>query len=460
MASWNRLLALVLTVKPETGRSRSTRPPATTTARRVVAIVGLLWLLVPFPGLAQTEDRLAELMRRIDALERELDELRAEAAELLAAAEEEAAPPPAAVEEEGAAASAAPAEAEEQEKRLPGPLVFGKNQNLTVKLSGRLHRMILGVDDGRGSDALFTDSEQGPTMLRVDVEGRPGERLGLGATLETGIRQNRPFLVSQDVPESDPSITVRIAEIFLDSSAAGKFTLGRGFAAAWLSPEVDLSATQFAALLPVGMLAPGLKFVDRGTGELSVIRVRDHFVDVERLLLVDRFRYDSPRFGGLQLSGTLAADSRWDVALRTRHRPAAWTIVGGASFQDEPFDGVEQRWDAAASLRHEPTGLNLTAAFSVDELTGGRESDSHIVKLGWLADLFPIGKTAFAADFYRVRDLRLPGDDATSFGVVGVQKWPSFGLDFYLGLRRYEIDRSDIDLEPLLVAPFGVVLNF
>ena len=132
--------------------------------------------------------------------------------------------------------------------------------------------------------------------------------VGVGAS---GRRQNRPFLVSQDMRDSGASVTVRHAEVFF-STPAGKFTLGRGFAAAWLAAEIDLSGTQFANLLPVGMLAPGLKFVDRSTGELGSIRVREHFVDVERLLLVDRLRYDSPRFGGAQISGSLAGDNRWD----------------------------------------------------------------------------------------------------------------------------------------------------
>ena len=92
------------------------------------------------------------------------------------------------------------------------------------------------------------------------------------------------------------------------------------------------------------------------------LQVLDHFVDVERLLLVDRARYDSPQFGpGLQISGSLASDNRWDVALRAKPKNTGnWTLVGGASFQDKPFSGIDRRQDAVVSVRHNKTGLNLT----------------------------------------------------------------------------------------------------
>ena len=148
-------------------------------------------------------------------------------------------------------------------------------------------------------------------------------------------------------------------------------------------PEIDLSGTQFASLLPVGMLFPGLKFATSETGRLSPIRVRSHFADLERFLIADRFRYDSPRFAGIQLSGSVAADSRWDVAMRTRHGSKSFTIVGATTYQSEPFRDLDWRWDAGASTRHEPTGLNFTFGFFNERHLNGRDSKGFILKAGW-----------------------------------------------------------------------------
>lgn len=340
------------------------------------------------------------------------------------------------------------------------PVVESKNENLKVTLGGRIHRMIQIVDDDLGITTLFTDAEQGPTILKVAAKSEPGDALSLGATLEVAVQQNRPFKVSQDQVEGGIDITGRIAEIFMDADKAGKFSLGRGFAAGWLAPEIDLSMTQFAALLPVGMLSPGLKFADCYADTLTSIQVLTHFIDVERLLIQDRFRYDSHTVSGLRLSGTIAADERWDLALRSRHTPGDFTVAGGTSYQHKPFEGIDRRWDIGISVRHEPTGLSVTAGYSAEELTRSSDATTWVAKLGWLADLVEMGKTAFAADYYQSHDIRLDGDEGISYGVVAMQKWPAYGLDFYAGVRRYEVKRPDIDLKPLLVVPFGVVLTF
>ena len=90
-------------------------------------------------------------------------------------------------------------------------------------------------------------------------------------------------------------------------------------------------------------------------------------------------------------------------------------MVGGGSYQNKPFDGVDTRYDGVASFRHEPSGLNVTAGATNEKMTRGATATSWIVKVGWLTDLVPLGKTAFSADFYRVSDLRVDGDRGTSY---------------------------------------------
>jgi len=416
-----------------------------------IVVLSILGVAVAAEGAAaQTVDQIEAYERRIDEQQRQLDEMRQELDALKAAMQVSA----------GRESSGRAGQSETPEPE--GRLVLRKNENLSVAFSGRVHRMLLGVDDGANSDAFFTDSEQGPTMLRFDATGRVSESLSLGATIETGIRQNRPFQISQDNPDGPTSVTARIAEVYLDSSRIGKFSLGRGFAAGWLAPEMDLSGTQFASLLPVGMLAPGMKFVDEANNSLSNIRVLDHFADVERQLVVDRARYDSPSFGpGLQLSGSVGHDGRWDAALRARPKVSEnWTLVGAASFQDKPFDGIDRRQDAVVSVRHNATGLNLTIGGVNENLTGGRDANTYIVKAGWLTDIVSLGKTAFSIDYYNVSDLRLAGDEAESVGFFAVQKWADYGLDFYAGYRRYDVSRPDIGLKALDILALGVALNF
>lgn len=339
--------------------------------------------------------------------------------------------------------------------------VMRQGEHGELRLGGRIHRVVMWVDDGASQQGFFMDSDQGPTMLRVDVSIRSGGGWTVAGVLEVGIQSNRAFRVSQDNPNPGTDITVRDAEVVLGHATFGQASLGRGFAAAWVAPEVDLSGTVPSALLASGNLAPGMKFVDRATDSLSAIRVSDHFADTERLLLVDRFRYDSPPlFGGLQLSGTVAADARWDLALRYYRSDDDWSIRAAATYEHEPFRDVDDRVNLYGSLRHNRTGLSLTAVIGRAQERDGRTGAGFVVKGGWLTSLTSIGPTAFSIDYGSLRDVIEEGDQAGSFGVFAQQKWDSIGLDIYAGFRRYGVTRPDIDLQPLHAVAFGVILSF
>lgn len=121
-----------------------------------------------------------------------------------------------------------------------------------------------------------------------------------------------------------------------------------------------------------------------------------------------------------ELEAENADDSRWDTALRAKYTPGRFTVVAGGSYQNKPFTGVDTRYDGVASVRHDPSGLNLTAGATNEKMTRGATATSWIVKLGWLADLVPLGKTAFSADYYRVSDIRVDGDRSTSYGLFAM----------------------------------------
>jgi len=174
------------------------------------------------------------------------------------------------------------------------PFVIRRSENGVLSLSGRVHRVVMQVDDGASRNGFFMDSDQGPSVLRVDASTQAANGWKISGALEVGMQSNRSFMVSQDNPNPGTDIQMREANINIEHERFGKFSLGRGLAAALLYPEIDLSGTVPVALLNVGNLAPGMRFVDRSTNDLSSIQVLQHFVDTERLGLVDRFRYDSP----------------------------------------------------------------------------------------------------------------------------------------------------------------------
>jgi hypothetical protein len=330
----------------------------------------------------------------------------------------------------------------------------------SVTFSGRVHRVVMSVADGVERKGFFMDSDQGPTMARVDAVKISGAWLIRGA-LEVGVQSNRASRVSQDQPNPGTDLTVRTAEFVIEHQRFGTASFGRGFAAAWVVPEIDLSGTAPAALLASGNLAPGMKFVDGATSELSAVQVSDHFADTERLLLTDRFRYDSPRLAGVfQLSGSVGADSRWDAALRVFPSVRGWLIRGAATYLHEPFGDFDYRAELGLTVRHERTGLSVSGGGTRGRAADDRVASAGVIKAGWLFQAVTMGETAVSVDYSSGSNASLDGDSASSFGVFALQKWGSVGLDFYLGYRRYEVERPDLDLLPLNTLTLGVILAF
>ena len=394
------------------------------------------------------EGRIDEQQQQLDAMREELEALKRTAG-MRTAATAEAEPAPAEV-------SSVVADDASYE-----PFVVSRSENSMLTLGGRVHRVIMQVDDGASTNGFFMDSDQGPTMLRADISSRVSSDWTLAGALEVGIQSNRPFRVNQDNPNPGTDITVREADLELKSDRYGTVSFGRGFSAAWTTPEIDLSGTVPSALLAVGNLAPGMQFVDRATNELSGIAVSQHFADTERLLLVDRLRYDSPRFGGgFQLSGTLAADARWDTAFRYYPSNDDWTIRAAATYQHKPFQDIDARYDIGFAARHNETGLNLNVGLVDGKAADGRDPSAYVIKAGWLTNLNSLGYTAFSIDLSSGNGARLADDEAESIGLFVQQKLDSVGLDLYGGFRRYEVERPDADLRPMNVFALGAIFTF
>lgn len=422
---------------------------------KIAITVSALFLLLSLsPASAQTLEQIEAYEQRIEAQQRQLDAMRAELEELkrLAAGDH------AAETEESAPEPVLLAETTPDEKQA---FVLRRTDTSVLKVGGRIHRVLMNVDDGISNTRLFIDSDQGPTMLRADISNKFSDELTVSGAIEVGIQGNRSFRVSQDAPNPGTDILVRIGEVVADHKRYGKLSFGRGFAAAWAAPEIDLSGTTPAALLPVGMFSPSLKFANASTNQLSDIQVNQHFIDVERLLLTDRMRYDSPSFaGGMQLSTSLAPDNRWDAALRYYPTTKNWTVRSFATYQSKPFRDVDDRVDLGFSARHNESGLSLTATWANSKLLSGRDSNAYVIKGGWLTDLNSLGTTAFSIDYFVAEDQRLVGDKAESMGFFALQKWQAVGIDLYGGYRIYEVSRPDISLNDLNALALGIIFTF
>ncbi|MGI9531132.1 porin [Lutimonas sp.] len=331
----------------------------------------------------------------------------------------------------------------------------------SISFGGSIHRTIMYVDDGLNNDFFFMDSEQPPTHLRVSVENSLNENISVFGNLWIGIQSNRPFEVSQDNKNPGVAFRALISEVGISHKKIGSLELGSGFTSSAVFTEVDMSGTSIGSMLTSGNLAPGMKFVDADSNELSDRQVFNYFLDTERLMLADRIRFDSKSFaGGFMVSASAAADSRWDASVRFFPEVGKWAFRAVLTYEQKPFRDLDSRTLAGFGIRHEETGINLTTIASYGFTPDDRDPYGFVIKGGIQQNFTDLGKTSFSIDYAKNHDATIEGERATSYSFFVNQSINPINLVIYLGYRKYDVTDSDLNLLPINTTTLGVFFNF
>ena len=340
-------------------------------------------------------------------------------------------------------------------------VVTSGQDRIKLAISGQINRAINVANDGDDTKAYHVDNDNSSTRIRFVGTGQATEDLTIGTRMEVELQSNDSSNVNQ-IDESEGSVNFkdRVAEVFFKSDTLGMISMGQGWTASDSTSEVDLSGASVIAYSSVSDLAGGLFFYDDGADALTDVQVKDTFSNLDGLGRQDRLRYDTPEFYGFMLSTSAVEDQQWDAAVRWGAELGGFQ-AGAAFAYSEPNDS-DYRINGSASAIHLDTGLNLTFAAGTDNPDEGGRDDATFwyVKGGWLVDYFDIGNTAFVADYTETADISTDGDDGQSFGVFAVQNFEDFGTEIFGGFRLYDLDRSGLDTEEILVGNVGARVKF
>jgi predicted porin len=176
---------------------------------------------------------------------------------------------------------------------------------------------------------------------------------------------------------------------------------------------------------------------------LTVGNTRSNFDGLSRN---DRLRYDTPKFGGLNLSGSATNGDAYEVAARYSQEFGGFGKLAGAAgyvdtkdrdTSDSPPKTRFKQIGASLSWLH-PSGINLTGAWGNKDpqVSGSVDSDNAYIKLGYKTDIH-----AFSVEWGQTDDLNAKGDESSNVGAAYVIT-PWKGVEFYAMGRLYELDRS------------------
>lgn len=279
--------------------------------------------------------------------------------------------------------------------------VTSGTERVRLSISGHINRAINIADDGDKTKAYFVDNDVSNSRVRFVGTGQVAEDTTLGVVTEVAFSPNNSFDVSQDNETANDFVDVRKVEATVMNRTYGKFSLGKGQAAADDTAEYDLSLVAGPIMYSgVSDIVGGLQFVSNGA--LTGVTVGNAFSNLDGNRQ-DRARYDTPTVGpGLQLSVSAGSDQRYDAALTWGGDYGDWTGVeigpfttlGAISIRDPNENNVEWRLAGSFSALHNPTGLSVTVSSGVSELDRGDNPYNLYGKVAWDTSFLQIGPTA------------------------------------------------------------------
>ena len=404
----------------------------------------------------ETLDRLEKIIQQqqeqIAAQQKALEHLQGEVAALKGSTAEE----PTKIPEEKRVL----AEAGSAEKK--GAVISESKAN--IKLYGQVNKAVLFSDDGNSGNTYLVDNDNSSTRIGVLGTVNPNDKFKVGTRLEFEYQTNPSNLVSQDDKRiSDTDFEKRILDLWVDTNAFGKFSLGWGSTASDGTSEIDLSGTGVIGYSSIGDMAGGQLFYDDSTNSLSTTTIGNVFTNMDGLGRDERIRYDSPSFGGFFGSASYIADGGGDVAVRYGAQLDAFKLAAAFAYANpgSTSDTLDDQLNGSVSVLHD-SGFNGTFALGTRNNKGDGRSDGGFfyTKFGYRANWCPLGVTSLSADYSRASDISVNGDDADTFGLQMVQDLQDWGSEAYIGYRFHKLDRDAVNYDNINAIMTGMRVKF
>jgi hypothetical protein len=345
-----------------------------------------------------------------------------------------------------------------------------KTDKINMDIYGQINRGVLYTNDGNQGEFYSVDNDSSSTRIGTKIIAKPSDKFIVGGNLEWEYQSNDSDLVSQTAPNTTgDQFRDRIIEVFVESPYFGRLTLGQGWTASDNSTEVDLSGTNVVTYASIQSMAGGMLFYNDRTRALTTVKVSDAFNNMDGLSRTDRVRYDTPSFYGFKLAGSVtskSADDDKDMSLWYKGKLGIIKTEGAISYvwYSASNTTLRNQFSGSFSLLAD-FGLNLTFAAGHREFVPSARTgaDYYWGKLGYIADLFSFGKTAFSVDYGRYDDMALNKDEAKTICGAVVQSLKDWNSEIYLAYRNYQLDRVTVpavDYENIDAVMFGVRVKF
>ena len=367
-------------------------------------------------------------------------------------------------------------------------------RGVTLTFAGRINQALLYARQGDQEEFFVADNDGSGSRFELLASTELGElTTGVEIVVSAEVNSTDEIDFGSNIDNEDDDNALgdfRQAHWFIESERLGYLSIGQGDTAAEDTAHVDLSGTDFAgAGSDVDDIAGGLQFAgefSRSDGDGSLLPgddgdELDDFFDMQDGSRALRILYVTPEFNGAALKASLQNDDESFEGRDGDGDEGGLSFAVGVEYSSELASGIEV--EAEASFRRErttedvtledasfateeieddfivgsasillPSGLNFTISGSRGDVDGAEDDPTAaFVKIGYIADLTPLGETRFSIDYFRGRNndgFAAPEGDlptAQSIGLFAVQELRELNTELYFGARHYELDDVFVD---------------
>jgi hypothetical protein len=338
-------------------------------------------------------------------------------------------------------------------EKAGGMYVTKSKKTMKIVVNGHVNRAIVLTDNGTASGFTHVTSNFSRTRVRWIGTGKISDDMSVKTNIELGHQSS--IATNQDLGDNGDvngvaALDERHVEFQITSKSLGKIYMGQGISGSESIAESDLSGTGLVSLNGNGELIGGGETFQSSAGAASGHgTVGANFNNFDGLGRRDRIRYDTPKFGGFQVTMSHANQDSRDIALRYGGSMGGTKVKAAVGVFENETNGSGGIAGSVSVLM--PMGVSFTFGASDSSDDDGGNGDSatwRYAKVGYKFKGLGSGQTRLYAEYNQNEDVRALNTEASYWGVGIVQIMEPLGAELYGSFTTYSAEDSTIAADP------------
>ena len=334
-----------------------------------------------------------------------------------------------------------------------------KTMSLTV--SGHVARVISYSDNGVNSGILHATNGLSQTRVRWVGTGTINDDWSVMTNIEMGnnTQPSSQHGVDDQNDVNGVALTDRFSEIRLISKSLGTIYIGQGAVGADGVSEMDLSGTGFIALPGSSSVGGGAELF-QSNGAATAITAASVFSNFDSLGRQGRLRYDTPSFGGFQVTASHGNKDQSTVALRYGGSMGGVSVKAAVGYTNDGISSSQTITNGSVSILL-PMGISLSVgAAERDTDSLANEGSWRYGKIGYSFTGSELGETRLYAEYNYNEDVAAMNDEAEYFSAGVIQIVEPLGMELFLKHINLDLDRPGTPTDDINTTSVGIRVSF